>query len=103
MGSFSLILAAKSSIATYLREGLETKYAVQPQVRKIPVIEVYTRDGCVKCAETKSILSNKNIEFTEKRIGVDIDRDTVVSKFPDAKSLPILVIDEMVIPLNQLI
>jgi glutaredoxin len=60
-------------------------------------VEIYTRDGCTRCVETKMLLNNRNIAFTEKKIGVDIDRNLVLERFPNQKALPIVVFDGSVV------
>lgn len=56
------------------------------------MIEIYTRDGCSHCIEIKQFLSSRNVDYIEMKIGKDVDREEVLSKFPDQKSLPIIVL-----------
>ncbi len=56
-------------------------------------IELYTRDSCNTCTYTKRILKEQNIQFTEHKIGVDIERDELRTKFPHARLLPIVIVD----------
>lgn len=56
-------------------------------------IEIYTRQGCSKCVVLKEILQSKNVEYTEHEIDKTVSRDEVVSKFPNVKMLPIVLVD----------
>ena len=56
-------------------------------------IELYTRDTCSDCTQTKKILEVLNISFTEHSIGVDIQVKDIRTKFPLAKRLPVIVVD----------
>lgn len=56
-------------------------------------IELYTRKGCGLCADAKQFLKCRLIPFKEHVIDETINRDVVLSKFPDAKKLPVVVID----------
>jgi glutaredoxin-related protein len=41
----------------------------------------------------KDLLALCNVTFTEQRLGVDFTVNTLKTKFPDAKSFPIIVVD----------
>jgi glutaredoxin len=56
-------------------------------------IEIYTRQGCSKCVVLKEILQNKNVEYTEHEIDKTVSREEVVSKFPNVKMLPIVLVN----------
>lgn len=56
-------------------------------------IQVYSRQGCSRCALTKKTMSDHGIEFEELMIGEDVDREEVLEKFPGAKALPIIAVD----------
>jgi glutaredoxin len=43
--------------------------------------------------QAKILLKGLGIEFTESRIGNNITRDEFVEKFPDARTVPHIVID----------
>lgn len=60
-------------------------------------IEVYTREGCLHCNRTKFALRDGEYPFIEHKIGVDVDRETVVSMFPEQKMLPIIVVNGQVV------
>lgn len=65
-------------------------------------IEVYTRDGCPHCVDIKQFLSNRKVGYTEFKIGSNISRDEVISKFPDVKSLPIVTLEDDIIGSSEL-
>jgi glutaredoxin 3 len=56
-------------------------------------VELYTRDGCGLCDQTKRLLSENKVDYREYVIGLDIDRDEIITRFPDARLLPIVVVD----------
>lgn len=56
-------------------------------------IELYTRDRCSTCTYTKKILKEQNIQFTEHKIGVDIEINELRTKFPHAQFLPVVIVD----------
>jgi hypothetical protein len=41
----------------------------------------------------KEILQNKNVEYTEHEIDKTVSREEVVSKFPNVKMLPIVLVN----------
>ena len=57
------------------------------------MIEVYSKADCIYCNMAKDLLALCNITFTEQRLGVDFTVNTLKTKFPDAKSFPIIVVD----------
>ncbi len=57
-------------------------------------IELFTRDKCSTCTHTKTLLREKNIIFTEHIIGVTVQREVIIERFPQAKLLPIVVVDD---------
>jgi glutaredoxin len=57
-------------------------------------VTVYTKDTyCSFCEKAKSLLTMKNIPFTELKLNEDFTRDTLVEAFPSAKTFPIIVVD----------
>lgn len=57
-------------------------------------ISIYTKDGCPSCVKTKMLLTTNSIEFEEFEIGRNVTREEVLQKFPSAKTVPIIVIDD---------
>ena len=57
------------------------------------VIEIYSKEKCSACVEAKIVLNTLGIGFTEKVIGEDITLEAVLAKFPEAKTVPIVLLD----------
>lgn len=57
------------------------------------MIEIYTKPSCTYCMQAKILLKGLGIEFTESRIGNHITRDEFIAKFPDARTVPYILID----------
>lgn len=62
-------------------------------------IVIYTRETppCAYCKTAKTLLQYNNLPYTEIVIGVDITREEVMSTYPSIKTLPIVVIDDVLI------
>lgn len=56
-------------------------------------IELYTRAQCSNCVKVKEALTNSKMPFVEHVIDRDLTREDVLEKFPDAKILPVVVVD----------
>lgn len=56
-------------------------------------IELYTKDKCPNCEQTKQLLNSRDVNYTEHTVGKDISREAVLAKFPGAKVVPIVVVD----------
>ena len=59
-------------------------------------IEIYSRDKCPQCEQTKQLLDSRDVQYTEHTVGRDISREAVLAKFPNAKVVPIIVVDGQV-------
>lgn len=57
-------------------------------------IVIYTKENCPTCIRAKSLLENHHYSFQEIKIGIDISREEILMKFPDAKTAPIIIINE---------
>lgn len=57
-------------------------------------IVIYTKDSCSYCVKAKTLISIKNLEYTEYKLGVDITRDDFISSFPEQKTLPLIFVDD---------
>jgi glutaredoxin len=58
------------------------------------VITLYTRENCATCFDTKRFLNEREIEYTEVQIGKGIEREELLSKYPKAKLLPVVTLNE---------
>lgn len=54
---------------------------------------VYTKDQCPYCVKAKTLLTIKQIPFTEVKLGVDMQREDFVATFPEQKTVPLIIID----------
>jgi len=57
---------------------------------------LYTKDECPACTNTKTFLTKNSIDFEEYGIIYRSSRDEVIQKFPNAKTVPIIVIDDSI-------
>lgn len=57
------------------------------------LIELYTKPGCPECNRTKKVLAQYQIPYKEFVLGENITREEVKAKFPDAKYVPIILVD----------
>lgn len=60
-------------------------------------IEIYSKPSCTYCINTKMFLQSKELEYTEFTIGKDLTRNEFLEKFPDARSVPQVLIDGVLI------
>jgi glutaredoxin len=56
---------------------------------------VYTKDNCSYCVKAKQLLSIKNVVYNEVVIGQDILREDFMSLFPDVRTVPFIIIDNV--------
>lgn len=56
-------------------------------------IVIYSKENCSFCTNAKLLLTNKGIPFTEKKLGEDFTRETILEMFPSAKTFPVIVVD----------
>jgi len=56
-------------------------------------IILYTKENCDFCAAAKSLVRNKQIPFTEYKLNEDFTKQILQSKFPEASTYPVIVID----------
>jgi glutaredoxin 3 len=55
--------------------------------------KVYSKDNCPYCVKAKNLLKARGIEFTEIKIGVDITRDEFLATFPNARTVPQIILE----------
>lgn len=56
-------------------------------------VVVYTKDACPFCDQAKALLESKDQPYTTIKLGRDITREDLMEQFPDARTMPIIVID----------
>ena len=59
--------------------------------------EIYSKDLCPYCDRAKALLSSKHIEFTEFKIGRDLTREEFLERFPNARTVPQIYLNEQYI------
>ena len=58
------------------------------------MIELYTKNDCVFCTKAKDALNRLKVEYKTYTLDKDFSRDFIIEKFPQAKTYPIIVINE---------
>lgn len=56
-------------------------------------IEIYTKEDCAFCTNAKNLLRMHKKDYVEYKLGEDFSRDILLSKFPEATTYPVIVID----------
>ena len=56
-------------------------------------IAVWSKPTCVYCDMAKRLLDQKGLEYTAVMLGEEFTREDVVAKFPNARTFPIIEID----------
>lgn len=56
-------------------------------------IEIYSKENCTFCEQSKQLLRIHNKDFVEYKLDKDFTREILLSKFPEAKTFPVIVID----------
>jgi len=59
-------------------------------------IEVYTRSQppCSYCMATKATLQAKRLDFIEYEVGKDLSKEQLIEKFPMARTMPVVLVDD---------
>mgnify|MGYP006294837029 CR=1 FL=1 len=58
-------------------------------------IEIYSKNNCSNCSKAKQLLTTHGKDYLEYKLDEDFTREIILSKFPEAKTFPIIVIDGM--------
>lgn len=56
---------------------------------------IYTKTDCPYCIKAKKLLELKNQPYVESVIGRDILREDFMSLFPDVRTVPFIIIDDV--------
>ncbi|QJT71107.1 glutaredoxin domain-containing protein [Vibrio phage vB_VcorM_GR11A] len=51
-------------------------------------IVMYSKDNCPQCDNAKAILAKQGLDVEVKKLGVDFEREFMLSRFPAARSYP---------------
>lgn len=57
------------------------------------IIEIYSKNGCTFCEQTKQLLRMHNKDFIEYKLDEDFSREILLSRFPEATTYPVVVVD----------
>ena len=52
------------------------------------MFEIYSREGCGYCVKLMSVLSKKDISYTEKKLDRDFTREEFIDRFGDKTTFP---------------
>jgi glutaredoxin 3 len=58
---------------------------------------VWSKLNCPQCDNAKKLLGTSNIEFEERKIGMGYTREDLLDLVPDARSVPQIFIDDVLI------
>ena len=56
-------------------------------------IEIYSKNNCSHCDQAKQMLKIHGKEYIEYKLDEDFTREILLSKFPEAKTFPVVVVD----------
>lgn len=56
-------------------------------------IEIYSKNNCTFCEQAKQILRMHGKDYIEYKLDEDYTREILLSKFPEAKTYPVIVVD----------
>jgi glutaredoxin 3 len=57
------------------------------------MIEIYTKKNCGACLEAKRLLDEAGYLYLQYTLDEQITKEQLMAKFPDAKTVPIIVIN----------
>lgn len=58
---------------------------------------VWSKDNCAFCEQAKALLTQKNIDYEEKRIGHGYTREQLLESVPTARTVPQIFLNEQLI------
>lgn len=56
-------------------------------------IEIYSKNNCSFCDKAKQLLRMHGKDYVEYKLDEDFTRDVLLTKFPEAKTFPVIVVD----------
>lgn len=59
--------------------------------------KLYTKDKCPFCVRAKTALTERALEYQSFELGKDFSREEIKEKFPNAKTYPIILLDDQMI------
>ena len=58
-------------------------------------VTLYSKDSCPFCVKAVNLLNTTDLEFTEMKLDKDFSREELLEWFPDAKTFPVITLDNM--------
>lgn len=58
------------------------------------VVEVWSQPNCPACIQAKKLLERKGIPFQERILTIDVTKEELLYKAPDARTVPQIFIDD---------
>ena len=58
-------------------------------------VEIFGKPDCIHCEKAKFLCNQKGIKYTYKELDKDFDFDFIKKSFPNARTLPQIVIDDI--------
>ena len=58
-------------------------------------ITFYGKENCPKCDNAKRVLAERNVSYVLNLIGKDIEREDFIVRYPQAKTVPFFVVDDL--------
>jgi len=55
---------------------------------------VWSKDNCTFCEQAKRLLTQKGIEFEERKIGADYTKEQLLESVPNARTVPQIFLDD---------
>lgn len=61
------------------------------------MFEIYTKEQCIYCAMAKELFKLRGVEYLERKLHEDFDRDQIKAMFPTQSTYPYIVLDNKLI------
>ena len=58
-------------------------------------VAVYSKDSCPFCVKALNLLETTDMSYKEYKLNRDFDREEILTRFPDARTFPIITLDGM--------
>ena len=58
-------------------------------------VEVYSKDSCPYCVKAINLLETTDLDFEVHKLGEDFSREELLEWFPDARTFPVITLDNM--------
>lgn len=58
---------------------------------------IWTKDNCPYCVQAKELLIKHNIQYEERKIGVDYTKEQLLEEVPNARTVPQIFINDVLV------